>query len=170
MKWDDWVADYSTIRRSMEETWPVMFKDYNERLFQPGGFIRPLAARNRVWETKTGKANFLIPDDLVADTMTKHAQEGADVMKLITTRSNDQFNTTVYGYNDRFRGVSGTRQVLFMNEADIARFGCRRTFIALCVPHLPLSLPQCARCRHTSRLTITRRPCTRRRSGIQARA
>ena len=123
VKWDDWVADYSTIRRSMEETWPVMFKDYNERLFQPGGFVRPLAARNRVWETKTGKANFLIPDDLVADTMTKHAQEGGDVMKLITTRSNDQFNTTVYGYNDRFRGVSGTRQVLFMNEADIARFG-----------------------------------------------
>jgi molybdopterin-dependent oxidoreductase alpha subunit len=123
VKWNEWVADYSAIRRAMEETWPDMFKDYNKRLFQPGGFIRPLAARSRVWETPTRKANFILPDGLVADTVTGHAQQGADVMKLITTRSNDQFNTTVYGYHDRFRGVSGTRQVLFMNEADIARLG-----------------------------------------------
>lgn len=120
--WDGWVADYSTIRNSMEETWPVMFKDYNQQLWTPGGFARPVAARKRQWHTKSGRANFIIPDSLVSDTFTE-AQERADVMRLITTRSNDQFNTTIYGYSDRFRGVEGTRQVVFMNARDIARLG-----------------------------------------------
>ncbi|MBC7801142.1 MAG: FdhF/YdeP family oxidoreductase [Gemmatimonadaceae bacterium] len=120
--WDGWVADYSTIRASMEETWPVMFKDYNKQLWTPGGFARPVAARKRQWHTKTGRANFIVPDSLVSDTFSE-GRERADVMRLITTRSNDQFNTTVYGYSDRFRGVEGTRQVVFMNVKDIARLG-----------------------------------------------
>ncbi len=122
--WDRWVGDYATIRDAMEETWPEMFRDFNKRLFTPGGFPRPIAARDRRWETKTGRANFLVPDALVADGLVAtHAQPG--VLRLITTRSNDQFNTTIYGYSDRFRGVEGTRSVVFMNRADIERLGLR---------------------------------------------
>ena len=51
------------------------------------------------------------------------ASRRRDVLDLITLRSNDQFNTTIYGYDDRFRGVNGTRAVLFMNESDIKRLG-----------------------------------------------
>jgi molybdopterin-dependent oxidoreductase alpha subunit len=125
VNWDGWVNDYSTIRTSMEVTWPEMFKDYNKRLWTPGGFERPLGARTRKWATKTGKANFLVPRDLVSDVFSE-ARERPDVMRLITLRSNDQFNTTVYGYSDRFRGVEGTRQVVFMNDRDMARLGFKR--------------------------------------------
>jgi molybdopterin-dependent oxidoreductase alpha subunit len=122
--WDRWVGDYSTVRSAMEETWPDMFKDYNKRIWTPGGFPRPVPARNRKWETKTGRANFIVPEALVADGLAEeHARPG--VMRLITTRSNDQFNTTIYGFSDRFRGVEGTRKVVFMNAADIARLGLR---------------------------------------------
>lgn len=122
--WDTWVSDYSSIRDSMEETWPDMFKDYNKRLFTAGGFERPLPARTRKWETSTGKANFLVPKALVADTLSAE-RDGPGVLRLITMRSNDQFNTTIYGYSDRFRGVEGTRMVVFMHAADISRQGLR---------------------------------------------
>ncbi len=119
--WDRWVGDYATIREAMEETWPEMFRDFNKRLWTPGGFPRPLPARERIWKTRTGRANFFVPDALVADGLVAtHAQPG--VLRLITTRSNDQFNTTIYGYSDRFRGVEGTRSVVFMNRKDMDRF------------------------------------------------
>jgi hypothetical protein len=57
--WDGWVADYSRVRGAIEATYPDMFKDFNKRMFQPGGFPRPLAARERKWNTKTGRANLL---------------------------------------------------------------------------------------------------------------
>ena len=119
--WDGWVADYSTIRDSIEATYPDTFRDFNKRMFEPGGFYKPLAARDRKWETKTGKANFIVPPGLEADPDMPRSDRS--VIDLITLRSNDQFNTTVYGYDDRFRGVKGTRQILFMNENDLARLG-----------------------------------------------
>ncbi|MBB3902764.1 FdhF/YdeP family oxidoreductase [Methylobacterium brachythecii] len=117
--WDAWVGDYAKVRDAIEATYPIVFKDFNARLFEPGGTHKPLAARERRWDTETGKANFVVPQGLDEDPdmPARHA----DVLDLITLRSNDQFNTTVYGYHDRFRGVKGTRQVLFMNEVDIAR-------------------------------------------------
>jgi molybdopterin-dependent oxidoreductase alpha subunit len=117
--WDAWVAEYAKVRDAIEITYPDNFKDFNARMFEPGGFHRPLAARDRKWNTKTGKANFIVPVGLESDP--DMATDRRDVLDLITLRSNDQFNTTIYGYNDRFRGVSGTRMVLFMNENDIAR-------------------------------------------------
>jgi molybdopterin-dependent oxidoreductase alpha subunit len=117
--WDDWVADYSRIRDAIEETYPEDFRDFNARMWQPGGFHRPIAARERRWKTKTGKANFTVPSSLEADLGI--AEQDSDIFRLMTVRSNDQFNTTVYGYHDRFRGVKGTRMVLFMNRNDIAR-------------------------------------------------
>ncbi|WP_398471133.1 FdhF/YdeP family oxidoreductase [Tardiphaga sp.] len=115
--WDGWVGNYAEIRDAIERTYPETFKRFNERLFQPGGFPRPLPARERKWVTETKRANFLTPPRLFPD----FAVEGADVLHLATLRSNDQFNTTVYGYSDRFRGVEGTRHVVFMNHADLAR-------------------------------------------------
>jgi anaerobic selenocysteine-containing dehydrogenase len=70
--------------------------------------------------TKTGKANFITPQRLFPGFSTSG---GADILHLATLRSNDQFNTTIYGYSDRFRGVEGTRRVVFMNGEDIRRLG-----------------------------------------------
>ncbi|MBD2748019.1 FdhF/YdeP family oxidoreductase [Microvirga sp. BT688] len=117
--WDDWVADYARVRDAIEETYPEDFRAFNERMWKLGGFHRPIAARERRWKTKTGKANFVVPQSLQADLGI--ADNDRDIFKLMTVRSNDQFNTTVYGYYDRFRGVRGTRMVLFMNRNDIAR-------------------------------------------------
>lgn len=119
--WDWWVADYRRIRDAIEQTYPDMFRDFNARMFQPGGFHRPLAARHRKWKTKTGKANFIAPQSL-ADNVDMPPGR-TDIFQLTTIRSQGQFNTTVYSERDRFRGVSGTRMALFMNPADIARSG-----------------------------------------------
>lgn len=121
--WDEWVRDYAKIRRAMEETWSDVFKDFNARMWTPGGVERPLAARHRKWET--GRANFLIPLPLDDDPRAR-VQAGGDVLRLTTLRSNDQFNTTVYGYSDRYRGVEGARKVVFMNVADMARLGLKK--------------------------------------------
>ncbi|CAN7673916.1 FdhF/YdeP family oxidoreductase [Rhizobium sp. LjRoot98] len=118
--WDQWVGDYGTIRDAIEATYPETFRDFNKRLFQPGGFPRPLPARERKWVTSSGKANFITPDKLFPDLSTSGR---SDVLHLATLRSNDQFNTTIYGYSDRFRGVEGTRKVVFMNGEDIAAMG-----------------------------------------------
>ena len=117
--WDGWVADYSRVRDAIERTYPDMFKDFNKRMWQPGGFHRPLAACHREWKTKTGKANFITPKTLTADIKTD--PERSDIFQLTTFRSQGQFNTTVYSDRDRFRGVHGTRMALFMNKNDIVR-------------------------------------------------
>ena len=87
-------------------------------MWKPGGFHRPLAARHRIWNTKTGKANFIVPEALLKEVETAPEE---NVLHLFTLRSNDQFNSTIYSYDDRYRGVYGTRKVLLMNAHDIAR-------------------------------------------------
>ncbi|MCI0752312.1 FdhF/YdeP family oxidoreductase [Teichococcus vastitatis] len=116
--WDQWAADYSRIREAAQQTFPEVFRDYNARLGRKGGFPRPRAARQRVWNTPTKRANFMVPRSL------DQAQDG-DALRLITLRSNDQFNTTIYGYEDRFRGVSGTREVVFVGAEEMRRLGLR---------------------------------------------
>ena len=61
LDWDAWVGDYSLVRDAIERTYPDQFKDFNQRMFEPGGFPRPLAARERKWKTPNGKANFTVP-------------------------------------------------------------------------------------------------------------
>ncbi|MBV8805672.1 MAG: FdhF/YdeP family oxidoreductase, partial [Sinobacteraceae bacterium] len=119
--WDQWVADYSLIRDAIARTWPEIFHDFNSRMFTPGGFHRPLPARHRQWKTKTGKANFIEPSALDADPDMRSPRGG--ILRLMTIRSNDQFNTTIYGFEDRFRGVHGTRKVLLMSAEDIEQQG-----------------------------------------------
>ncbi len=121
--WRDWVGDYAKVRDAIEQTWPDVFAQFNERLWQPGGFPRPNPARERQWNTDTKRATFHVPRDLSATLVVN--RDAPDVLQLTTIRSNDQFNTTIYGDDDRFRGIQGTRRVVLMNVADIARFGLR---------------------------------------------
>jgi molybdopterin-dependent oxidoreductase alpha subunit len=121
--WDEWVGDYSKIRDAIAAVYPDIFHDFNARMWTPGGFHRPLGARHRKWATKTGKANFILPSSLATDIDTPPEQR--DILQLITLRSNGQFNTTIYNYDDRFRGIYGSRMVLLMHRNDIDRLGLR---------------------------------------------
>jgi len=124
LDWDAWVDNYDLIREAIAESYPEIFHDFNVRMMEPGGFHRPLGASQRRWDTETGKANFINPPELAADPDTEEGgHERHDVLQLMTLRSNDQFNTTVYGYDDRFRGIHGTRAVIMMNRNDIVRLG-----------------------------------------------
>ncbi len=113
--WQGLIADYDRIRDKIEEVYPD-FRDYNERIRHPGGFRLPLGPTERVWHTKSGKAEFIPFSGLQEDP----ALAGPDVLKLATVRSHDQYNTTIYGLDDRYRGVFGRRDVLFMNAQDLA--------------------------------------------------
>ena len=121
--WDDWVADYSKVRDAIAATYPDIFHELNERMWKPGGFHRPLPARKREWKTKTGKANFIVPASLATDIDARPSDR--DIVQLITLRSNSQFNTTVYNYDDRFRGIYGSRHIVLMHRNDIDRFGLK---------------------------------------------
>ena len=110
----NWLAykdDYNLVRDDIAEV-VSGFENYNSKLKQPSGFYLPNGARVRDFKTKTGKANFtknklpnwtLKPNELI----------------MMTVRSHDQFNTTIYGLNDRYRGVFNERRVIFMNREDM---------------------------------------------------
>jgi len=119
VEWDEWCADYSLVRNLIEASYPEDFRDYNARLFQPGGFYRGNPAHERIWKTKEGKAVFSTPGEL----SSLGFEDRPGRYRLVTLRSNDQFNTTIYGYSDRFRGIEGTRDVLMMHPEDIAIAG-----------------------------------------------
>jgi len=110
----------------IEQVFPD-FKDFNRRVAVPGGFRLPNTASERVWTTDTGKANFYthaIPRDTPVHRARRRVKD-AIVFTLQTTRSHDQYNTTIYGHDDRYRGVFGQRRVLFINKEDIARWASR---------------------------------------------
>jgi molybdopterin-dependent oxidoreductase alpha subunit len=116
--WMELVADYDRIRSLIEQTLPG-FTDYNARIRVPGGFRMPLPPTERVWPTATGKAMFSVFHGV--DENVKG--EGDNTLRMITLRSHDQYNTTIYALDDRYRGVFGRRDVLFMNEEDMAQLG-----------------------------------------------
>ncbi len=123
LPWDRWVADYSQIRDEIAAIYPEIFHDFNVRRQTLGGFRRPVPAAVRIWKTPNGKANFITPAGLVEDPDVAAATPDPEILRLMTLRSDDQFNTTVYTLNDRFRGIEGTRRVILMNPADLLRFG-----------------------------------------------
>ena len=125
LDWDAWSSDYATVRDAIEVTYPKIFKDFNARMWQPGGFHKPVAASVRVWETKTGKANFIVPSGLDENPDNHSNGAAAPTLRLFTVRSDGQFNTTIYSHDDRFRGVYGSRMVLFMSRTDMATLGLK---------------------------------------------
>jgi molybdopterin-dependent oxidoreductase alpha subunit len=121
--WNWLVADYRRIRDLIADTIPN-FKDFNERIKNPGGFYLGNSAGARKWNTPSGRANFR-PNELPKDLVHERTRATGVLPDLImqSMRSHDQYNTTIYGLNDRYRGVKGQRDVLFVNEADIIRLG-----------------------------------------------
>lgn len=121
--WEALVAHYDRIRELIADTIPG-FADFNARLRNPGGFYLGNSASARRWDTASGRANFAahrLPDDLVHEKVRSTGQEPHLILQ--TLRSHDQYNTTIYGLDDRYRGVRGQREVVFANEADIRRLG-----------------------------------------------
>jgi molybdopterin-dependent oxidoreductase alpha subunit len=114
VNWDSYT-DYDHIRADIEKVVPG-FDNYNERVRKPGGFYLPNVNRERKFATGTQKAHFNIAEL----TETKLAD---DEFIMMTIRSHDQFNTTIYGLDDRYRGVYNERRVIFMNQADIYKAG-----------------------------------------------
>jgi molybdopterin-dependent oxidoreductase alpha subunit len=113
--WLDLGRDYDLIRDRIERVVPG-FEDFNQRVRQPGGFYLPNNARDLKWDTATGKANF-------ATHELSCVQSAEGQLVLQTFRSHDQFNTTVYGLNDRYRGIGNERRVVFMNPQDMKKRG-----------------------------------------------
>jgi molybdopterin-dependent oxidoreductase alpha subunit len=113
--WAAMVADYDRIRDAIEAVFPD-FHDYNQRIQTPGGFRLPLPPTERVWKTPSGRAEFITYQGVEVD----QPNNAPDVFRLTTVRSHDQYNTTIYGMDDRYRGVFGRRDVVFMNRDDLA--------------------------------------------------
>ncbi|EHI11754.1 FdhF/YdeP family oxidoreductase [Mycolicibacterium thermoresistibile] len=116
--WETFADDYDTIRDAIADVVPGC-EDYNTRVRRPDGFQLPHPPRDsREFPTATGRANFEVyPLEWVP------VPDGRLVLQ--TLRSHDQYNTTIYGLDDRYRGVSGGRRVVFVNPADIASLGLR---------------------------------------------
>jgi molybdopterin-dependent oxidoreductase alpha subunit len=114
--WDGMVADYDRIRDKIAEVFPD-FGAFNDRVRVPLGFRLTVGPSDRVWNTPDGKAHFLTHPGV--DGTGK-----AEAPLLLTTiRSHDQYNTTIYGNNDRYRGITGRRDVVFVNADDLAEAG-----------------------------------------------
>ncbi|RPF71031.1 FdhF/YdeP family oxidoreductase [Aurantiacibacter spongiae] len=115
LDWDGWTADYSRIRDLIAATYPEEFHDMNARMNEPGGFWRGNPAHERNWKTDSGKAEFTDPTVLNACGIG----DADGRFHLVTLRSNDQFNTTIYGHSDRLRGLSGSRMIVLMSPEDM---------------------------------------------------
>ncbi len=115
--WLALVEDYDRIRARIERVIPG-FEDYARRVRTPGGFLLPSGARVRRFETPSGRALFRV-HPLPADTLAPGR------FRLTTIRSHDQFNTTVYGFDDRLRGLRGDRRVVLVNADDLRAAGLR---------------------------------------------
>lgn len=113
--WESYASDYDNIREAIEKVIPG-FDNYNERVRKPGGFYLPNGARERQFNTPSGKAEFTVTE------LPKHEPLG-DEFIMMTIRSHDQFNTTIYGLNDRYRGIYNERRVIMMNERDMQANG-----------------------------------------------
>lgn len=113
--WTQLVGNYDRVRALIEKSIDG-FEGYNERVRKPAGFLLPNGARERAWHTTTGKLN------LGAEPIP-HFHVGPGELVMMTIRSHDQFNTTVYELNDRYRGIHGERRIVLMHPADIAALG-----------------------------------------------
>jgi molybdopterin-dependent oxidoreductase alpha subunit len=111
--WDKYLQHYDHIREDIQRTIPG-FGDYNKRLRDPGGFYLPNCNRDGAFNTTSKKAHF---NSTPIHTIHLHEDE----LLMMTIRSHDQFNTTIYGLNDRYRGIYKERRVILMNQGDMNR-------------------------------------------------
>ena len=125
--WDDLINDYDKIRDLIEKTIPG-FEKYNERVRKPGGFYLPNGARDGEFKTTTQKANFSV------NRMPDH-KLGKNEYLMLTIRSHDQYNTTIYGLNDRYRGIYSERRIILMNPDDVEKEGLKKLQVVNLLSH-----------------------------------
>jgi molybdopterin-dependent oxidoreductase alpha subunit len=114
--WGGVLQDYDSIREVIEQVIPG-FQGFNSRVREDGGFYLPNGPRDGpTWDTPSGKAQFTVHD--LPNAVAESGQ-----FTMMTVRSHDQYNTTIYGMDDRYRGVYGARRVVLMNSADMAELG-----------------------------------------------
>jgi molybdopterin-dependent oxidoreductase alpha subunit len=116
--WESFVSIYDRIRDAIEDVFPF-FQSYHDRIRVPGGFHLVSTARERIWTTPSGKAHFLVYDGLAEDSL----EDDPEALWLSTMRSHDQYNTTIYSNSDRYRGVFGQRDVVFLNKSELEKRG-----------------------------------------------
>lgn len=115
--WEAMTADYDRIREHIERVIPG-FDDYNQRVRQPGGFYLPSYPRERVFKTSSGRAEFTV------HPLPAHRLEPGQYL-MMTIRSHDQFNTSIYGLDDRYRGIHNGRRVVLLNQEDMLAAGLK---------------------------------------------
>ncbi|PWJ42632.1 FdhF/YdeP family oxidoreductase [Sediminitomix flava] len=118
LDWDELIRDYNNIRKLISQTIKG-FEEYNEKIERSSGFALPNGAREGVFNTDTKKAKFTI-------NALSEVKLSADEFMMMTIRSHDQFNTTIYGLNDRYRGVHNSRKIIFMNKEDMNELGLKK--------------------------------------------
>ncbi|SHK28282.1 oxidoreductase alpha (molybdopterin) subunit [Rubritalea squalenifaciens DSM 18772] len=118
INWSALASNYNLIRDFIEEVIPG-FDNFNERVREPGGFYLHNSAKERTWNTETQKANF--------NSAALSIFQVKDSKRLIlqTLRSHDQYNTTIYGLDDRYRGIGNERMILFLNPEDMQELGIK---------------------------------------------
>jgi molybdopterin-dependent oxidoreductase alpha subunit len=127
VEWEKLAGDYDHIRDSIERVVPG-FDDYNRRVREPGGFYLPNGARERKFHTASGKAEFTV------HPLPKSALEPGQFL-MMTIRSHDQFNTTIYSNDDRYRGIHGERRIVFLNPVDVKDAGLSENELVDLVSH-----------------------------------
>lgn len=127
VNWDDMVANYDNIRNAIEATIPG-FDEYNKKVRQPAGFYLPNGARNGKFNTDTGKAKFSI-------TTLPNTQLANGRFMMMTIRTHDQYNTTIYGMDDRYRGIYNERRVVLMNKEDMLQNNFRAKEVVNLISH-----------------------------------
>ena len=126
--WIELASNYDLIRNKIEKTIPG-FTNYNERVRKPGGFYLPNNSReNNYSTTQTGKANFSI--NQVSDV---HLEK--DQFLMMTIRTHDQYNTTIYGLDDRYRGILNERRVVLMNSEDMREMKLQKKDLVTLTSH-----------------------------------
>lgn len=121
VNWDELAEDYDNIRDMISRVLPI-YGDFNTNVRKPRGFLLRNGASHREWNTPTKRANFGVAE--LRDQTEWQAVQGNDGHFVLQTfRSHDQYNTTIYGMNDRYRGVYGVRNVVFINPSDMKKIG-----------------------------------------------
>jgi molybdopterin-dependent oxidoreductase alpha subunit len=127
VNWMELASDYDLIRERIARV-VVGFERYNERVRRPGGFYLPNLAREREWKTASGKAGFTV------HPLPRHELAPGQFL-MMTIRSHDQFNTTIYGLDDRYRGIRNERRVVLLNPEDIREAGLAEGAVVDLVSH-----------------------------------
>jgi anaerobic selenocysteine-containing dehydrogenase len=128
INWLELMENYDNIRNLIELCLPD-FNNYNKRVREKGGFYLPNPPRDsRIFNTKSGKAEF-------KSNVISSIKSYEDKFTMMTIRSHDQYNTTIYGLNDRYRGITNGRRIIFMNSKDMKKLNLEKNDLVNITSH-----------------------------------